>query len=188
MLDVARQARVSKETLYARFDSKEGLYYALLAWGCRRTRSQGDCMGIEGDPVGMQAYADPVDALKAYGVAILTILTRPEAMAVYRMAVSEAWRTPEIGRAFNELTCIGNENFRSSLAARLKAAGAAEIDNEDEFFDFFFGLLRGNYHHNLLMGEAPEPTPESLTRRADRATTLLLRAFAPTHARGKRAA
>jgi AcrR family transcriptional regulator len=181
MLDVARQARVSKETLYARFDSKEGLYYALLAWGCRQSN-------FHDQGVDVDSYADPVEALTDYGRVILTTLTRPEALAVYRIAVSEAGRSPEIGRAFNELSCIGDDAFRGRLARALNGAGAAEIENEDEFFDCFFGLLRGNYHHNLLMGEGPEPTQESLAQRADRATALLLRAFAPTHVHGKRAA
>ena len=38
MLEIAKLAKVSKETLYARFDSKEGLFYALLAWGSARSR------------------------------------------------------------------------------------------------------------------------------------------------------
>jgi AcrR family transcriptional regulator len=181
MLDVARQARVSKETLYARFDSKEGLYYALLAWGCRQSNFQEQGFDID-------AYADPVEALRHYGRVILTTMTRPEALSVYRIAVSEAGRSPEIGRAFNELSCIGDDSFRSELAARLNAAGVAEIADENEFFDCFFGLLRGNYHHNLLMGDAPAPTPELIAERSARMAARLLAAFAPRHARGKRAA
>jgi TetR/AcrR family transcriptional repressor of mexJK operon len=181
MLDVARQARVSKETLYARFDSKEGLYYALLAWGCRQSNFQEQGVDID-------AYSDPIEALRDYGRAILTTMTRPEALSVYRIAVSEAGRSPEIGRAFNELSCIGDDAFRRALAARLNAAGVAEIADENEFFDCFFGLLRGNYHHNLLMGEAPAPTPELIAERSAHMVARLLAAFAPTHSRGKRAA
>ena len=33
MLDVARRARASKETLYARFGSKKKLFESLMAWG-----------------------------------------------------------------------------------------------------------------------------------------------------------
>lgn len=173
MLEVARKASVSKETLYARFDSKEGLYYALLAWAARRANFE------------VQEYCEadlsrPVENLRSYARAILTIMFRPEALAVYRITAAEAaGRNPEIGRALNVFNVVGTDEFRSRLAAALAASGEIEIDDLEEFYDCFAGLLRGNRHHNTVMGAAPIPNASEIADRSERVVRRLLAAFAP---------
>jgi TetR/AcrR family transcriptional regulator, mexJK operon transcriptional repressor len=173
MLDVARKATVSKETLYARFDSKEGLYYALLAWAARRANFEvQEYCGTD--------FSRPVENLRSYAHAILTIMFRPESLAVYRITAAEAaGRNPEIGRALNVFNVVGTAEFRSQLATALVASGEVEIDNPEEFFDCFAGLLRGNRHHNTVMGAAPIPSAAEIADRSERVVSRLLAAFAP---------
>ncbi|MGE0044618.1 MAG: TetR/AcrR family transcriptional regulator [Hyphomonadaceae bacterium] len=179
MLDVAREARVSKETLYARFDSKEGLFYAILVWGGRKCTADLDVV---------HNYDDPIEMLRAYACTILTAMLRPESLAVYRIAVSESARTPDIGHAFNELGAIIQDDARAHLAQALVSHGHAEIADMAEFYDCFFGIVRGNFHHNVLMGDEPIPTEAEIAARADMVVKRTLKAFAPTQAQSKRAA
>lgn len=172
MLDVAREARVSKETLYARFDSKEGLFYALLAWGCR----QG---AIDAESYGLNTLAEPVQALRLFGQVILTSMMRPESLSAYRIVISESGRTPDIGRAFNDMGCIGEDDFRGNLVRRLVDSGAVEIADEADFYDTFFGLLRGNHHHDVLTGMRPIPDETEIAARAAAVTEKMLRLYAP---------
>jgi len=172
MQEVARRARVSKETLYARFDSKEGLYYALLAWGARQASvNVHDCAtGIE---------RDPVAALHDYARAMVTSFMRPEALAVYRMAIAEAGRDPELGRNFDELACYGSQDLLPAFVAALTERGLIAPAPLGDMFDAFIGLLKGNLHHCVLSGSRAQPDQAELDAHAARAINLWLRAFAP---------
>jgi AcrR family transcriptional regulator len=172
MADVARRARVSKETLYARFDSKEGLFYALIAWGTRQSMTNGDAYAVE--PI-----EDPVVELRNYARELMAGFMRPESLAVYRMAVSESGRNPEIGRSFDELSCAHSEGVLERVTPLLAARGLIEPGDREEMVHAFLGLLRGNYHHNALTGTMPIPTPDEVIKRADRAVELWLRAYSP---------
>jgi AcrR family transcriptional regulator len=172
MAEVARRARVSKETLYARFDSKEGLFYALLAWGAR----QGS---IEAAAHACEIGRDPVEALRLYAQALTRAFMRTEALAVYRMAVGEAGRDPEIGRNFDELACYGDKNLMPRFVGALAEIGIVEQAPLDEMHDALMGLLKGNWHHAVLTGSAPAPSEAEIVAHANRAVALWLRAFAP---------
>ena len=83
MLNVARRRGASKETLYARFDSKEGLSYPLLAWNP-------DPVEFPGTGRRYRLLFPSGRSAETTDAVILTTLARPEALAVYRVAVSEA--------------------------------------------------------------------------------------------------
>jgi len=172
MLDVATRARVSKETLYARFDSKEGLFYALIAWGMRQSVTNGDDFALE--PI-----TDPVAELRTYARELTASFMHAESLAVYRMAVSESGRNPEIGRAFDDMGCANSAGVLERLAPALEARGVIEASDIDDMVHSLIGLLRGNYHHFALTGTLPVPTREEVDRRADRAVELWLRAYRP---------
>ncbi|NWG54544.1 MAG: TetR/AcrR family transcriptional regulator [Hydrogenophilaceae bacterium] len=181
MLDVAKEARVSKETLYARFDSKEGLLFALLAWGCGKAGDE--CAGVDA-----MIDEDPAGALTTYVATILRRMTHAESVAVYRVIVSESGRTPAIGRTFNEMGEIGSAPMRARLYKALAARGLIDADDFDEFEDDLFGLVRGNWHHNILMGVAPLPDEAAIAARAERVVKRILRAYAPERLRAANAA
>jgi len=176
MADVAREARVSKETLYARFDSKEGLLFALLAWGCNRASD--DCEALR-----ELISRDPVAALEEYACAVIRQMTHAESVAVYRVIVSESGRSPEIGRTFEEMGEIGSAPLRAQLYAALQAAGRVEAGDLCEFEDDLFGLIRGNWHHRILIGTEPIPGTEAIRARAKRVVQRVLKAYAPEPSR-----
>lgn len=172
MLEVAKRARVSKETLYARFDSKEGLFYALIAWGCRQS-------AVEHERFAVEPIEDPVAALHDYARAFLTMTMRPESLAVYRMAVAEAGRQPEIGQTFNELGSTNSIAVLERLIKALAARGLIEPTRIDEMAEDFCGLMRGNFQHQALTGSIPIPSQEEIDARAVRVADRWLRAYAP---------
>jgi len=159
MHEVARRARVSKETLYARFDSKEGLFYALLAWGARHGE-------IETEQVLSATSGDAVSTLRGFAEAILRAMTRPESIAVYRMAMGEAGRDPELASSYNQLSCGKNDGPLSKVLSELVADGVIEHAPFEDYTDTLTGLLRGNYYQELLTGVRPLPTDEEVHARA----------------------
>ncbi len=172
MQEVAKRARVSKETLYARFDSKEGLFFALLAWGARQAEIE------EAASPGFD-LSDPFEALAQFGAIFITRFTRPESIAVFRMAAAEAARSPEIGRAFQELPCLGDREALRPILHALSTAGMVEVAEEKEFHDAYIGLLHGTMLIDLVAGVRAAPDAAEAEARGRRAATLLVRAFAP---------
>ncbi|TPW08411.1 MAG: TetR family transcriptional regulator [Alphaproteobacteria bacterium] len=159
MLEIATRAKVSKETLYARFDSKEGLFYALLAWGAIKS-------GIHDDK-----FSD-------YAVECLVKMMKPESIAAYRIAMAEAERMPELARVFDEFTCKAGRPITTRIGVALAREGLVDIDDIAEFNDNFIGLLRGNLYHDVMIGVTPHPGDEAVAGHARRAMVRLVRAYA----------
>lgn len=177
MLEIATRAKVSKETLYARFDSKEGLFYALLAWGALKS-------GIDADSYDDARLRDPRKALDDYAADCLIKMMKPEAIAVHRIAVGEADRMPEVARVFDEFTCKAGRPVTTRIGQALSRDGVVEIEDINEFNDSLIGLLRGNLHHDVTIGVAPHPGDEGVAEHARRAMARLVRAYAPGPRRG----
>lgn len=176
MLDVATAAKVSKETLYARFDSKEGLFYALLAWGSEK-------MTVDIAVLDDSVDEDPVGALKAFAASCLAKMMHPESIEVHRIVVSEARRMPEVAQVFDEFTCQAAVALIDRVVDALEANGRVRVDDREAFGDAFIGLLRGNLHHHVLLGILPHPSDEEIEAHAQRAMDQLLRIYAPERAR-----
>jgi AcrR family transcriptional regulator len=172
MLEIATAAKVSKETLYARFDNKEGLFYALLAWGSHKASVDLEVLTEEID-------ADPVAALENYASACLVKMMQAESIEVHRIVVSEARRMPEVARVFDEFTCQAATNLLDRVVDALHAKKVAHVADREAFADAFIGLLRGNLHHGVMLGILPQPADEEVDAYARRAMRLLLKAFAP---------
>ncbi len=173
MLEIATRAKVSKETLYARFDSKEGLFYALLAWGALKS-------GVHQDNYNDEQLDDPRRALDDYAVECLVKLMKPESIAAYRIALAEAERMPEVARVFDEFTCKTGRQITTRIGAALARAGIVDIDDVAEFNDNLIGLLRGNLQYGVMIGVEPHPGDEAVAEHARKAMTRLVRAYAPT--------
>lgn len=176
MLDVATAAKVSKETLYARFDNKEGLFYALLAWGSQKA-------SVDLEVLTEELESDPAGALENYAVACLVKMMQAESIEVYRIVVSEARRMPEIARVFDEFTCQAATKMLDSVVDALQSKGLAQVADRGAFAEAFIGLLRGNLHHNVVLGILPSPSEDEVADYARRAMKMLLAVFAPTEPR-----
>ncbi len=173
MLDVASRARASKTTLYARFDNKEALFHALLMWGTRQ--------GTEAlDAIAHDQTLDPRAALDRFAVRLLTQMMRPEQLALFRIAVAEGGRLPDVGRIFNSLTRDHGKGLGRMLTTRLIEQGLIEIDDPEDYGNSFIGLLRGEFYTQALLGVIPPPSTRDIEKHARRAMARLVRAFAPS--------
>jgi TetR/AcrR family transcriptional regulator, mexJK operon transcriptional repressor len=172
MLDIATCAKVSKETIYDRFENKDGLFYALLAWAGRQT-------GVDPSGYGEAVVAaDPVAALEQFAVATWVKMSRAEAIDITRVAFGEARRNREVAAEFQALVTAGSQDVLPRIVAALNAQGLARIDDFDEFYHAFVGLLKGCLHQAILLGAAEiQPEPEA-TAWAQRSVRRLLKAFA----------
>jgi len=168
-LEIATRARASKRELYALFGSKQDMLVACISERAKRLTMPADLPELrDRETLGQ--------ALTAFGAQLLRETSDPSVVAVFRLAIAEAVRAPEVARMLDE---IGIEASRSGLRELMRRARAAKlVDGEvAEMSDQFAGLLWGNRMLGLLLATTERPAPREITRRAEAASAAFLRAY-----------
>ena len=146
---IAEAAQVSKRTVYSHFCSKETLFAAVMQGMCRRFNRM--------DPSGDIPTGAPKDVLMEVGVDFVSLVTSPEAIALYRIVTAEAPRHPELAEVFYE---NGPDPFCSALKRYFEdqtAKGHLEISDPDRTAQQFWELIKAPFHMKLLLGLAERP-------------------------------
>jgi len=123
MSDIAREAGVSKGTLYVYFDNKEQLFEAIVHEECL-VHAEGV---FDLDPTDHDVAA----TLERLGTAYIQFLCRPEKASALRTVVAIADRMPDIGKFFYETgPAVGIAKLAAYLDAQVKAGIIAVEDCE----------------------------------------------------------
>ena len=169
MFEVARQASASKETLYAWFGDKLGLFEAVMRRNAGRVR-----MALNGHLDG----DTPVDAaLTEFGRVLAAHLLCDNAVAINRAAISEARTGPSLARSLSK---SGREPIRRTFVRYLEqcdARGVLHVEDSDEAVDTFVGLLFGDAQTRRLLGVLDAPSASDIEGRARRAAEKFLRLY-----------
>jgi AcrR family transcriptional regulator len=169
-LEIATRARVSKRELYALVGSKQEMLAACIGERAKRLQM---AAGLP-EPHDRETLAR---ALEILGTQLLREISDPTVIAVFRLAIAEAVRAPEIAEALNSL---GVEPSRAALREMMSRAREAGLLDGDpaEMAEHFVGLLWGNLMTGLLLRTAERPTPPEIARRASEAAAGLLQFYA----------
>jgi AcrR family transcriptional regulator len=168
---VAREAGVSKATVYAHFEGKEALFAANVAVECEKLR--------QALQPPMQEVSDVAAMLRQFGAAFLDLVYGPKGIAVYRIMTAEAERFPALGRAFYESGPARVLEALAMLLERAAARGLLHLADPREAAEQFIALLRGERHLRQLLGIAPALEAEEKARLLEVAIRVFLKAYAP---------
>lgn len=167
---IAREAGVSKATLYAYFPSLPAVLRAVI-----QNHREIMTAALERLPVhtsGLRA------SLVRFGTVLLEFLTSPEAIALQRMLAAE----PALRRRLGPLIYReGPEVMRAKVASILDAAQArGELRMHDSGLaaEQLLGMWQGIVNVGMLIGGRPRPTASERARMVRSAVELLLRAYA----------
>ena len=168
-LEIATRARVSKRELYALVGSKQEMLAACI-------RARAGRLQLPADLPSPRDRETLVRALTAFGIQLLREVSDPTVIGVFRLAIAEAVRTPEVARALNTL---GVEPSRAALREIMDRARSAGLVRGEpaEMAEQFAGLLWGNLMTGLLLRIAERPTERDIARRANEAAVALLRLY-----------
>jgi AcrR family transcriptional regulator len=168
-LEIATRARVSKRALYELVGNKQEMLVACISERAQRLRVPTDLP----EPRDRETLAR---ALAAVGTQLLREISDPTVIAVFRLAIAEAVRAPEVARA---LDSIGGETSRAALREIMTRAQRAGILSGDprEMAEHFAGLLWGNLMVGLLLRVVDRPSPRAFARRARNATAAFLQLY-----------
>src|SRR6266702_1446454 len=173
---IAREAGVSKATVYAHFSGKEELFGAIVV---RLSERRFGGFSVEAlDPVDIEA------SLTAIAHRFLDLVLSPEGIALNRIILSEVTRVPVLGQVF---WAAGPERHRAQIEAFLRRAVQADLlANPDPRLaaEQFTALARGEIHLRSLLRLEDPGDPAALAAAAASAVATFLRAFRPGQPQG----
>jgi TetR/AcrR family transcriptional repressor of mexJK operon len=168
---IARAAGVSKATLYAHFASKDVLFATIM-----RDRSANYRLDESLFP---DVVTDLRATLEANGRRMMRFMLQERTLAIYRIALGEAGRFPELGRAFFE---NGPGKFcarAQAWLAVLRAAGLVRAADLEVATHQFTALLRSGLFLRASLALPPAPTEAEIDATVAAAVDTWLRAFGP---------
>jgi AcrR family transcriptional regulator len=177
MAAVAERAGSSKETLYAWFESKQGLFTALIR---RQAEAANQAIagafeaagGADGGP-----SPDPAGTLIAFATNLLRLLLGERSVAINRAAIAELGGATEgSGELAAVLLAQGRHRtgpIVEDYLARLAADGHLHIDDPADAFQLLYGLVVRDLQIRVLLGEPPPP-PAALAAHAQTAVERFL--------------
>ena len=163
-LEIATRARVSKRELYALFGNKEQMLITCIAERARRMHPPATESAAPRDRRELEA------TLMRFGAVLLAELCHPDVVALQRLAIAEAERSPEVGRA---LEVHGRGTCARALRAMLAAALPADA-GVDALVDRYLSVLLGDLSMSLALGLRRPPAGEEIERRARDAAGAVL--------------
>jgi AcrR family transcriptional regulator len=178
-LEIATRAKVSKRELYTLVGNKQEMLVACISERAKRLRMPEDMPPVRDRKTLARVLA-------SFGAQLLREVSDPTVVAVFRLAIAEAERTPKVARA---LHTIGRETSSAALRQTLTRARSSELlDGEPaEMAEHFTALLWGNLMVSLLLRVADAPGPNEIEGRARQAATAFLRLYPPKGQRRARA-
>ena len=160
MLEIARRAKASNETLYKWFGNKQTLFAALVEDNAKEAREL-----LQSSLAG----GDPLDALARLGPVLIAIVCGEKAVALNRAAAGDVFETGTLGKT---IAGHGRETILpllSELLAAADRAGALAVPNPDEAAETYINLLIGDLQIRRVIGVAPMPDDGEAKARGTRA-------------------
>ncbi len=164
--DIAREAGVSKATLYAYFPDKRLLFLEVARGECGRQAEEARALIDEARP--------PAEVLTLAAERIAGFILSDFGLSMYRVAVAESERFPEVGRAFYD---SGPAVVRAVLGEYLRKAvarGELDVPDTDLAANQFAELCKADILHRRLFGMDQKTTVKALSQTIAGAVEMFL--------------
>jgi len=171
---IAREAGVSKATVYAYFAGKEELFGAVIGRECERYFAR--VPSSELDPLDVRA------SLSILGRRFLDLLLSPDGIALHRLILAEVTRFPGLGEIFWR---AGPERQRLQIEAFLKsatAAGTLTVSDTRLAAEQFVSLVRSDVQLRHLLRLDANTDQSGVSVVVEAAVATFMRAFASRNA------
>ena len=165
---ISARAGVSKRTLYKYFESKHNLFQSIVATLSNRIA---DTLDLRYEP-----ERDVRAQLKDFARAEGRLLSSPAVMAMSRMIISEALRSPVLSAEVQ-----GKIDKKSAFVALLRAAtkdGALDVADPDAAADEFIALIKAKAFWPVVFG-APILSNDEMEAVVDSSVEMMMARYAP---------
>jgi TetR/AcrR family transcriptional regulator, mexJK operon transcriptional repressor len=159
MDEVAKRACVAKQTVYARYASKDALFLAVVDSVQRRVLSALSTP----EPLPIR------DQLRRIARELLELMLDPSILSVFRISVGASYRFPTLGRLLYETRV---KELHAAVAHIIKQSakdGSLKVDDAFVAADQIFALVRGQLHLHCLFDPSFRPSRVQIKRQVDAA-------------------
>ncbi len=164
--DIAREAGVSKATLYSYFPDKRLLFMEVAKAECRQQADEASALIADTAPV--------ADVLRLAAGRITDFVLSEFGQRVFRICVAESDRFPGLGQAFYH---SGPLMIRDRIADYLRNAmerGEVVIDDVNLAAEQFLQLCKADLHERMIFGMADCCGPKDRERVIDGAVRMFM--------------
>jgi TetR/AcrR family transcriptional repressor of mexJK operon len=168
---IARAARVSTKTIYARFGGKSGLFAEVIMRSLAGPMIELDAM-LDNDAERTEVV------LQRAATAFLDHILLQDRLDLHRMLIAEAIRMPELSKLFYERGPQKGLGVLVSWLARQHARGTLNVPDPENAAEVFFALVEaGIIRRALLTGAVP--SADERKRSLKNAVNIFIRTYAP---------
>lgn len=167
---IAEEARVTKQTVYSHYKSKDALFTQMLAHLCEKHTASENLLLLGNKKLD--------EGLFVIGIAFLNMITTAEVMAMTRLVISEMGAHPKLARQYYE---GGTQRVVLMLAQYLdqyKKRGLPEAQDTKSAASYFIAMLKGQYYLRMLLGIKPTPTPREKEEHVRETVRLFMKIYA----------
>jgi len=168
--DVVKRSGGSLATLYGMFESKDGLFRALIEDRCRQVMQGVQTPGRQ---------PDLRETLGAIAERLYALVMSEDALGVYRLLAAEGRHSPEAAEAFFQTGPEATKTMLSRLLADEAARGTIVVGDTTAAAAQFCWLVMGDHHMREVCGKAARLDGDARHAHIARSVDLFLRAHAP---------
>jgi AcrR family transcriptional regulator len=169
MLDIVTEARISKRDLYALFRNKHEVLAACISERTERMRRPLDTM------ISVPQTRDTLATLLVeFGVSALKTMCHPDALTVFRLAIAESDRAPEVARTLDSSAREANIKALTELIRKAQSQGLIAAGEPAVLVARFFSALAGDLLIRLLMRVREAPAEREIVTRARAAADTVM--------------
>lgn len=171
MLQIAKRASASNQTLYAWYGSKENLFASIIKDNAKHIQQLLHTANISNQ--------NQLSTLQQFGRLLLGFASGDKAIIINRAAIADATDTGVLANAINRFA-------RSEMLALVSTLITQLIDKNEftnqatatEISEIYISLLFSEIPMQQALGQIPALTPKQINQQADRAFDLICKLYA----------
>lgn len=169
MDDIAGEASVTKQTVYAHFKNKDSLFAEIIAAECLKHSPKASMLADESLPVEQLLFR--------VGKGFLAMISDPKGLAIHRLVMSEADRKPTLAKLFYETGPKRMNDLLTEYLMRQTTRSTLNIQNPASAASYFYSLLKGRYHLRMALKIRPLPTRAQLDRHVKETVAVFMHLY-----------
>ena len=175
--EVAKRAGVAKQTVYARYASKDALFLAVVD---SVQASMPSAVSTTG-PLAIR------DRLQWIARQLLEVALEPSMLSLFRITLAVSHRFPTLGRSIYETRVKEAHAIIVEMIERAVKEGTLLVDDASVAAEQFFGLVRGELQFHCLLDPRFRPSRAQIKRQLDAAIDCFMARYgAPAALRSSR--
>jgi len=151
---IAEHARVSKQTVYSYFSSKEQLFRRMIEDLCSSNTPPASVLE--------DMSLSPKETLLSFAQGFMETISSNSGLGIYRLVMAEAQRHPRVAELFFQSGPQKQQDIMKEYLRRQVAAGHFKIADIDHAAGHFFGMIKGWYQMRMVLKLKPSPTKNEL--------------------------